>query len=88
MAAIRLSGQLRQLAGQATLTVDATTVAQALVSLQDQVPTLRGWILDERSVLRPHLNLFVNGRQADVATALNADSVLYVLPSITGGSHE
>lgn len=68
------------------LDVDAATVGEALRSLEQREPRLRGWLLDERAVLREHVNLFVNDRRADLATPLAAADRVHVLQAISGGS--
>ena len=35
--------------------------------------------------LRPHINVFVDGSPADLATAVPAGAVVHVLPAVSGG---
>jgi sulfur carrier protein ThiS len=44
-----------------------------------------GWILDERGLIRRHINVFVNGERADGATGVRSGDRVEVLPAITGG---
>jgi molybdopterin converting factor small subunit len=85
MAEIRLSGQLQTLAGGPLHTVDAATVREALLGLEEQRPRIGGWILDERRLIRRHINVFVNGERGSEDTPLQRDSRIHVLPAITGG---
>ena len=47
---------------------------------------MAGWILDERGVIRRHINVFVNGERGGEETAVAADDRVEVLPAITGGT--
>jgi molybdopterin converting factor small subunit len=46
---------------------------------------MSGWILDERGLIRRHINVFVNGERGDEATAVQSGDRVEVLPAITGG---
>lgn len=86
MAIVRLRGQLEKLAnGQSELDVEAGTVSELLQQLEQDHPGLEGWILDERGVLRRHINVFVNGEPAEPETALEAKDKIEILPAISGG---
>ena len=86
MTLIRLRGPLKQLAGGcADHAVDAATVREALRALEREQPELRGWILDERGLVRRHINVFVNGEPGDEETALGGEDRVDVLPAISGG---
>jgi sulfur-carrier protein len=84
---IRLRGPLKQRAGGcAEHAVDATTVREALRALERAQPELRGWILDERGLIRRHINVFVDGEMGREETALGSARVIDVLPAISGGA--
>ena len=86
MAIVRLRGQLEKLAGgEAELDVQAGTVNELLTQLEQDHSGLEGWILDERGVLRRHINVFVNGEPADADTELDAKDKIEILPAISGG---
>jgi sulfur-carrier protein len=86
MAIVRLRGQLEKLAGgESELDVEAGTVDELLQQLEQDHSGLEGWILDERGVLRRHINVFVNGEPADADTALEAKDKIEILPAISGG---
>ena len=86
MAIVRLRGQLEKLAGGASeLNVEAGTVNELLQQLEQDHSGLEGWILDERGVLRRHINVFVNGEPAEAETALEAKDKIEILPAISGG---
>ena len=86
MAVVRLRSPLSELAGgRRELQLDGTTVVEVLRALEQEHPAIAGWILDERTTIREHINVFVNGERGREDTALAADDRIYVLPSISGG---
>jgi molybdopterin converting factor small subunit len=86
MAVVRLRGPLKQLAGNCSEhSVGGATVADLLRSLEAAHPALAGWIVDERGVLRRHINIFVNGERVDEDAAVDDDDRVDVLPAISGG---
>ena len=87
MAVVCLHGPLRNLAGdRAELQITGATVHDLLRGLEDLHPSVVGWILDERGVLRRHINVFVNGERGAERTAVSAADRVEVLPAITGGT--
>ena len=85
MAIVRLRGQLEKLAGSAELTVQGGSVNELLQALEGEHSGLEGWILDERGVLRRHINVFVNGEPAEPDTAVAEQDKIEILPAISGG---
>jgi sulfur-carrier protein len=86
MPRVRLREPLKRLAGnRAEHELAGATVGAALVALQSAQPALDGWILDERGVMRRHINVFVNGERAEPGTAVEAGDRIDVLPAISGG---
>jgi molybdopterin synthase sulfur carrier subunit len=86
MAVVSIRGPLRKLAnGRAEHELEGTTVRELLSALEDRHPDMRGWILDERGVIRRHINVFVNGERGDDETAVQSRDRVEVLPAITGG---
>ena len=86
MAVVRLRAPLSELAGgRRELHVEGSTVRDVLCALEAEHPAIAGWILDERTTIRQHINIFVNGERGREETALAADDRIHVLPSISGG---
>ena len=85
MATVRLRGQLEKLAGSPELTVAGGTVGDLLTALEEEHSGLDGWILDERGVLRRHINVFVNGEPAEPDSAVEEKDQIEILPAISGG---
>jgi sulfur-carrier protein len=85
MAIVRLRGQLEKLAGGSEHPVEGGTVSELLEQLERSNTALEGWILDERGVIRRHINVFVNGEQAEPDTAVGSEDKIEILPAISGG---
>ena len=85
MAVVRLRGPLKQLAGGPEHSVDGGCVGDLLLALEREHPAMKGWVLDERGVLRRHINVFVNGEPCAQETAVAADDRVDVLPALSGG---
>jgi molybdopterin converting factor small subunit len=86
MTVVCVRGPLRKLAGgRSNHELDGATVAELLRALELCHPDLSGWILDERGLIRRHINVFVNGERGDGTTAVRSDDRIEVLPAITGG---
>jgi molybdopterin converting factor small subunit len=86
MTVVCVRGPLRELAGgRSNHELDGATVGELLRALELRHPDVSGWILDERGLIRRHINVFVNGERGDGATAVRSDDRIEVLPAITGG---
>jgi len=86
MAIVRLRGQLEKLAGGGSEhEIEGDTVDELLHGLESTFSALEGWILDERGVLRPHINVFVNGEPAAPGSAVEDVDRIEILPAISGG---
>jgi molybdopterin synthase sulfur carrier subunit len=80
-------GPLKQLAGGSSeLRIDGNTVLELLRGLEREHPAVAGWVLDERGLIRRHINVYVNGERGGEATAVAAEDRVEVLPAITGGT--
>jgi molybdopterin synthase sulfur carrier subunit len=86
MASVKLHGPLRKLAGdRPEHAVDGATVCDVLRAIELAQPALGGWILDERGLVRRHINVFVNGESVRGDAPVGADDRIEVLPAISGG---
>lgn len=65
--------------------VSGATVQDALDDLLARVPGLRSHILDEKAAIRPHVSVFVDGEQAELATEVAPSSEIRVLNAVSGG---
>jgi molybdopterin converting factor small subunit len=86
MALVRLRGPLKDRAGgRGEHDVPGDTVAAVMRGLEEANPALAGWILDERGLIRRHINVYVDGeRRREDAPVRDGDAV-DVLPAISGG---
>lgn len=86
MPVVRLREPLKRLAGNCSEhTLSAGTVSDLLHELETSQPALSGWILDERGLIRPHINVFINGELGDGRSALQDGDRVDVIPAISGG---
>jgi len=87
---ILLHGAYRGFAGGARdVTLDATTVREALEGLVRAHPPLAERLRDEHGRLRAHLSLFVNEEDSrflggEDATLRDGD-IVHVIPALSGG---
>ena len=62
-----------------------STVLEVITDLDRRVPGLANRVLDAGPVIRTHLNVFVDGERATVATAVPPGAEVHVIPAISGG---
>jgi len=87
MPLVRLRGPLKRLAGdRAEHTLDGASVGELLLALEREHPATSGWILDERGVIRRHINVFVNGELGERETPVADEDRVDVLPALSGGT--
>lgn len=69
--------------------VEARTARDALDAYFAMHPAVRGYILDERGVLRTHVNVFVDGTQVADRSVMDdpvdEDAEVYVIQALSGG---
>lgn len=65
--------------------VAGDTVAALLGELDRSVSGMRDCLVEAGPRLRPHINVFVDGLPADLATAVPPDGVVHILPAVSGG---
>lgn len=86
VAIVRVHGPLKKLAGGTTEhAVDGHTIGDLLRALEREHPALEGWVLDERGLIRRHINVYVNGELGGKDTAVAERDRVEVLPAISGG---
>ena len=86
MAVVKLRGPLKDRAGGCSEhPLNGATVAELLRELEREQPDVSGWILDERGMIRRHINVFVNGEQGGADTPVGETDRIDVLPAISGG---
>jgi molybdopterin converting factor small subunit len=65
--------------------VEASSVAEAIDGLDRRTPGLRNRLVDSGPVLREHINVFVDGVQADLSTPVPDGATVHVIPAVSGG---
>ncbi len=65
--------------------VPGGTVASVVDALDARAPGLRNRVLDAGPSIREHLNVFVDGERADLATPVGDGSTVPVIPAVSGG---
>ena len=65
--------------------VDAATVDEAFVRLDERWPGLRDRLCEPGPALRPHINVYVDRERAQLDTALEARARVDVIAAISGG---
>ena len=90
MPTVIFTQHLRDVAPAAPVTSDATTVRAALEDVFAAFPRLRGYILDDRGVLRHHVAVFVDGellpRGDRLEGSIAAGSKIHVMQALSGGA--
>ena len=61
------------------------TIDEVLAALDAAAPGMRDRLVEEGPRLRPHINVFVDGRPADLTTPVGADATVHVIPAVSGG---
>jgi sulfur-carrier protein len=65
--------------------VQAATVDGVMSALDRRWPGMRDRLCDSRPAIRRHINVFVDGERATLATVLEPGTEVYVLTAISGG---
>ncbi len=86
VAVVCVHGPLRKpLGDRAEHELAGDSVVELLRGLERDHPAISGWILDERGLIRRHINVFVNGERGQEDTPVRSGDRIEVLPAITGG---
>jgi len=90
MARVVLTPHLRPYTGGVSEAVaSGARVCELLEALNAAVPGLRHYVVDDRGVLRPHVNVFVDGepvRDRDGLTdPVAPNSTVHILQALSGG---
>ena len=85
MAQVILRAPLSELCGGRSHVLSGGTVRELLRALEVEHPAVAGWILDERALIREHVNIYVNGEHGREETRVGEADRVHVLPAITGG---
>jgi sulfur-carrier protein len=67
------------------LELEAATVEDAIARLEERWPGLRDRLCEPGPSLRRHINVYVDGKRAELGTALAPGSRVDVIAAISGG---
>jgi sulfur-carrier protein len=65
--------------------VEGTTVAEVIGALDAAWPGVRNRLCDAGPSLRDHINVWVDGEPATLATPVPPGATIHVIPAIAGG---
>ena len=65
--------------------VEAASVAEAIDRLDEVAPGVRNRLVDSGPTIRRHINVYVDGNPASLATQLGPEAVIHVIPAVSGG---
>jgi molybdopterin synthase sulfur carrier subunit len=66
--------------------VDGSDVDEVLRGLETSTPGLRDRLVEPGPRIREHINIFVDGERATLATPVGPGSVVHVIPAVSGGA--
>jgi molybdopterin converting factor small subunit len=67
------------------LQAGGSTVAEVIAALDAQVPGIGNRLLDAGPSIRTHINVFVGGERATLSTPVDSETVVHVIPAVSGG---
>ncbi len=67
------------------LDVEAETVGMLIDALDRQFPGMADCLRDTRPAVRQHINIFVRGERAELATELVDREPVYIFVAVSGG---
>jgi molybdopterin converting factor small subunit len=69
--------------------IEATSVAELVVALNDRYPGFADYVVDERGALRQHVNIFVGENlvrdRTRLSDPLDSRSEVFILQALSGG---
>ena len=66
--------------------IDGANVDEILSGLDAAAPGMRDRLVEEGPRLRRHINVFVDGQPADLATLVEDGATVHVIPAVSGGT--
>ena len=67
------------------LEATGASVTDVVDDLERQIPGIRNRLLEAGPSIRTHLNIFVAGQRATLATAVPPGADVHVIPAVSGG---
>ncbi len=89
MVKVRFTANLERHIATPVAEVSGDTVQEALETVFDSNPMLRGYILDDQGALRQHVMVFIDGDQildrSGLTDVVPSDSEIFVMQALSGG---
>jgi molybdopterin converting factor small subunit len=84
---VRLAALLHSYTGGSRITeVEASTVGEAILSLDRRFPGLAFRVVDEQGQIRPHMNIFLGEEKVvDLTTPVTGSAEIYIVGALSGG---
>ena len=67
------------------LEIPAHDIAALILELDARYPGMWDRLCEPGPRLRPHINAFVDGRPAGIDAPLARDSIVHIIPAVSGG---
>jgi molybdopterin converting factor small subunit len=65
--------------------IDGATVAEVLAALDASWPGVADRLLEPGPAIREHINVFVDGERAVLATPVRSGATMHIIPAVAGG---
>ena len=69
--------------------IDGRTVAEVVAGLEARHPGIASYLIDERGVLRKHVNIFIGDTlisdKEHLQDAVTPDSLIFIMQALSGG---
>ena len=89
MALVEFTPNLSRQTTTTSCSVSASTVAEALRLVFEELPALRSYVLDDQGAVRTHVVIFVDGESVrdryHLTDPLRPDSEIFVMQALSGG---
>jgi molybdopterin synthase sulfur carrier subunit len=83
---VLIPGALRSYTETSEAEANGATLAAVLADLDRRYEGIRFRMIDEQDRIRPHIRIFVNGRQVrDLSQALGAGDEIVIVQALSGG---
>ena len=86
MAKVAFTPNLRRHISVEECSVPGNTVNELMLNLFEMEPLLRGYVLDDQSKIRKHVNVFLDSSLVtDLNTCVREDSEVFIMQALSGG---
>ena len=90
MAVVKFTSALKRFFPDLSTTeIEGQTILEVIQQLESTYPGLVNYLMDEQSLLRKHVNVFINGKMLQdrdhLNIPVNPDTELYFIQALSGG---